>query len=40
MNPDAFQVLNIPLGDGGITVRHAIVAAIIVLMALSIISTL
>lgn len=40
MNPDAFQVLNIPLGDGGITVRHVIVAAIIVLMALSIISTL
>lgn len=40
MNPDAFQTLNIPLGDSGITVRHAIVAAIIALMALSIISTL
>lgn len=40
MNPDAFQDLNIPLGDSGITVRHAIVAAIIVLAAWRIISTL
>lgn len=30
MNPDTFQVLNIPVGDSGITLRHAIVAGVIV----------
>lgn len=40
MNPEPTFILDVPLGDTGLTVRHAVVAVVVLAMAVSIIVTL
>ena len=40
MNIDQPWILDLPLGESGFTVRHAIVGALVVVMVVSILSTL
>lgn len=40
MSPEPLFILDLPLGDGGLTVRHAVVAVVLIAMTVGTVSTL